>query len=54
MDRACLGRESTARIRSALAGLLAGEDCLRLLTQVESVHLSHWQMLDGLQTLVSR
>jgi pyrroloquinoline quinone (PQQ) biosynthesis protein C len=54
MDRACLGRESTARIRSALAGLLAGEDCLGLLAHVESVHLNHWQMLDGLQKGVLR
>jgi pyrroloquinoline quinone (PQQ) biosynthesis protein C len=54
LDRASPREGPAARIRSALAGLLAGEDCLRLLTQVESVHLSHWQMLDGLQTLVSR
>ncbi len=46
--------ESTARIRAGLAGLLGGEDCLGLLRQVESVHLSHWQMLDGLQRRVLR
>jgi pyrroloquinoline quinone (PQQ) biosynthesis protein C len=54
LDRACHPRESTERIRSALAGLLAGEDCLRLLAQAESVHSSHWQMLDGLQQSVLR
>jgi pyrroloquinoline quinone (PQQ) biosynthesis protein C len=53
-DRAGDRRESDARIRSALAGLLAGEDCLRLLAHVESVHFSHWQMLDGLQKAALR
>jgi pyrroloquinoline quinone (PQQ) biosynthesis protein C len=53
-DRACGHQDSTARIRSALAGLLAGEDCLCLLAQVESVHFHHWQMLDGLQEAVLR
>jgi pyrroloquinoline quinone (PQQ) biosynthesis protein C len=54
LDRACHRQESTARIHAALAGLLAGEDCLRLLAQAESVHSSHWQMLDGLQQSVLR
>ena len=54
VDRTRRREELTARIRAALAGLLGGEDCLGLLRQVESVHLSHWQMLDGLQRRVLR
>jgi len=49
-----LGDGRASMLRAALAPLLAGRDPAALLEQVESVHSSHWALLDGVEALARR